>query len=179
MSIQEFRRNFWGDTPTAMERRAKVASALHKARGAYVLKSSLEPLIPEDYPDQLLFKAEGKHVCQKYFVNLVGMSDSKGYRNKVWLDEVKKFVSGAVCHKRDKKSSSLDVYAKCKREHAYAHIKTMVESQTMDMSANANYENHLYMPYQTKQAMYDEYVYLCNKLCVPFFAGKSTFFHRI
>ena len=185
-AILKFRSSFWGTGAiTGSERRAKVAAALAEARAAYVLKTSIEPLNPDDYPDQLLFKADGKFVCQKHFANLVGMCDSKSFKNKLWVDEVKIFVRGIVKHKflklqrEQDRASTKDKSAQCKLEHAYVHIKTVVESQMMDKSAHANYDNHLYLPYQTKQSFYDEYVYLCNRLCVPLYAKKTTFFSAL
>jgi hypothetical protein len=64
---------------------------------------------------------------------------------------------------------------RAKREHAYAYILKTVESQTMDKSAHANYDNYLYLPYHTLSAFFDEYVYLSRRLKYIDYAQRSTF----
>lgn len=175
IAMSSFRSQFWGDVPTSKERRSKIAAAIATARENYLRLASVEALDPLDYHGQLLFRAGGKFVCQKYFANLLGMADSNAFKNKVWVNEVNKFVSGAQHtfskHKRSDKDS-----ARCKRDHAYAHIKKTVESQMMDMSAHVNFDNHLYLPYATKTCFFDEYEYLAKRLVVPIYAKSSTFF---
>jgi hypothetical protein len=170
--MKAFRESFWSDVPTSKERRAKVAAAIIDARDNYVLLASTQPLDPNDFPDQLLFKAEGRQVCQKYFANLIGMGDLNSFKNKLWVDEVKLFLGGK---KKENTNKDKDISQRCKREHAYAHIKKVVESQMMDMSAHVKFDNHYYLPYPTVTCFFDEYVYLSNSLCVPFYAKKTTF----
>ena len=171
--VKSFRESFWSDVPTSRERRARIAAAIVEARENYLLLASTQPLDPNDFPDQLLFRTEdGKRVCQKYFANLVGMGDLKSFKNKLWGDEVKKFVGG-IRENNTKKDK--DTSQRCKREHAYAHIKKVVESQMMDMSAHVKFDNHYYLPYPTVTCFFDEYVYLSSSLGVPFYAKKTTF----
>ena len=173
-AMQNFRTSFWGDFPNPRERRKKVAAAIATARENYLRLSSIEELNPKDYPSQLLFRSEGNFVCQKYFANLVGMTDKNtGFKNKVWVNEVDSFLNGKSS--AQSRERSIKDTMRCKRDHAYAHIKKIVESQMMDMSAHVNFDNHLYLPYQTMTCFFDEYVYLAEKLVVPLYAKRSTF----
>ena len=173
-AMQNFRTAFWGDLPTPRERRKKVIAAINTARQNYLRLSSIEALDPKDYPSQLLFRSEGKFVCEKYFANLVGMNDrDTSFKNKVWVNEVKSFLDGKTSAQPTRKIAKDTT--RCKRDHAYAHIKKVVESQMMDMSAHANFEDHLYLPYQTMTCFYDEYVYLAEKLKLPLYAKRTTF----
>jgi hypothetical protein len=175
IGMQSFRQKFWGDVPSSSERRQRITDAVKSARDNWVHLSSIEALDPNLFKGQLVFRAEGKIVCEKYFANLVGMGDSNFFKNKMWKSEVKRYVDG-IKHDSKSSRSNFEVQAaRCKRDHAYAHIKQVVESQVMDMSAHANFESHLYLPYQTVTCFFDEYVYLSNKLCVPLYAKKTTF----
>jgi hypothetical protein len=174
-TIVSFRNSFWGGIPTAIERRKKTAAALVAAQTSYLRLASVEALDPKMYPDAMRFRANGKFVCQKYFANLVGMGDAKGFKNKVWVDEVKKCVAGHPLKLSKLTKKERDAVVQSKMEHAYAHIKRMVESQVMDMSAHVNFENHLYLPYRTVTCFFDEYVFLCTRMGMPLYAKKTTF----
>jgi hypothetical protein len=162
---------YWGDLPTAKLRREKTSNSCCDARSRYLHRASIEALDPADYPDQLIFSVNGEEVCQKYFANMVGMADDSGFKNKVWVSEVNRYLG----QKKAPVQQSNPPAVQMKREHAYAHILKIVESQMMDMSAHANFENHLYLPYQTITSFYDEYEYLSRRKNVPVFAGRTTF----
>lgn len=172
-TLGEYRIDFWEDVPTASERRAKVVDALTLARHQYLRKASLVAVNPEEYPDQLLFKANDKEVCEKFYANLLGMADDKGFKNKRWNDEVDVFVGRREPKQHTIKTNGMA--SASKREHAHAYILKTVESQIMDKSAHANYDNHLYLPYNTLTVFFDEYVYLCRHNNVMDQAQRSTF----
>jgi hypothetical protein len=124
----------------------------------------------------MIFEVNGKEVCSKYFANVVGMVDSNGYKNKQWVDETKIYLNLKPSkEEKDQKKRSANGSRREKREHAYAYILKVVDSQIMDKSAYANYENHLYLPYHTLTSFFDEYVYLCNQAKAPMYAQVSTF----
>jgi hypothetical protein len=62
-----------------------------------------------------------------------------------------------------------------KFEHAYSHILGVVESEIGDRTANANYENHLYLPYAKNRNFYGEYVHVCQVYNYPERASESVF----
>jgi hypothetical protein len=172
--FSDYRAKFWKHSPNGLERRSKVVSALTAARHNYLLKASVDSLNPKDYPNQLLFRANGKEVCEKFFANLLGMVDDKGYKNKRWVEEVD-IIMGRKEKKARNGEESKKGKVKSKREHAYGHILGVVESQVMDKSAHANYDNHLYLPYSSLTVFFDEYVYLCKHKNMAEYAQKTTF----
>jgi hypothetical protein len=174
-AFTDYRLKFWGDVPTARVRREKVAAALQEAQDNFLIEASLDSLDPDDYPDQLLFKFNGKEVCQKFFANLVNMAADDGFKNKQWVDEVNIFKGRKNPPNKQKKEAQSSGGARRKQEHAYAYILTTVDSQIMDKSAHANYDNHLYLPYHTLTALFDEYVYVCRQRKDASYAQKTTF----
>ena len=174
-TFAEYRQRHWGNNPNAIERRLKVQNALTEARHNYLVLSSLESLESADYPDQFLFKIRGKAVCQKYYANVVGMTTPDGFKNKTWVEEVNIFMGRKDRKVNQKAPSTKGATLQAKREHAYAHIMTTVDSQVMDKSAHANYDKHLYLPYHTLTSFFDEYVYLCRRKGVLDHARRSTF----
>jgi hypothetical protein len=168
------RQQFWSEVPTGQARRAHVIAALQTARNNYLIKASLDPLDPNMYPTQLLFKTDtGKEVCEKFYANLLGMSTAEGYKNKPWVDEVNAFVD--TNYEKKVNVAKTAETTKTKLEHAYAYILQVVDSQVMDKSAHANYDSHSYLPYQTVGALFDEYVYISRQLNTSDFAHRTTF----
>ena len=62
-----------------------------------------------------------------------------------------------------------------KMEHAYAYIKTIVESDMVDRSAYMGQDNSVYLPYRKVSFFYGEYKYQSKDRGVYNFAGESTF----
>jgi hypothetical protein len=175
-AVARYRRRFWETVPTAIQRRQKVAQVLDEARDTYLKRANIKSLDPSDNPDQLIFNFNGKDVCQKFYANLLGMATPEGYKSKQWVDETNIYLKKK---ERDAKSHHNGMKAgegrRDKREHAYAYIMTLVDSQIVDKSAHQNYDNHLYLPYHTLTALFDEYVYLCRQQHIPSYAQRTTF----
>jgi hypothetical protein len=124
------------------------------------------------YPNQFIFRVDGEEVCEKFYAYMLGMVTAEGFKNKTWIDEVSMFAKDD----RRKQSKSTDgQVTRQKRDDAYSHILTVVDSQIMDKSAYANYDNHLYLPYSTMTAFFDEYVYLRKHMEKSGYAQRSTF----
>jgi hypothetical protein len=64
-TILEYRQAFWGKEPSSEERRLLMADAIRSARHAYMMKASTESLKPTDYPNQLVFIANGIEMCEQ------------------------------------------------------------------------------------------------------------------
>ena len=151
--VIDLRMKFWGNDPGRKEAREKIRDALLEARRTYLLHASLDDVInPTDFPGQLCFKVGGLQVCEKAFANIVGMADGNGFKNKVWVEESRNFVesslSGKCGTRRTAKVERKDTESS-KLEHAYAYILKVVESNIMDKSAHAHYDNHSYLPYHS------------------------------
>ena len=69
--------------------------------------------------------------------------------------------------KRDMRSNKL--------EHAYAYIKSVVESDMIDRSAYQGQDKSVYLPYRAVSFFFGEYVWLFKDRGVPDIAGESTF----
>jgi hypothetical protein len=174
-AFAQYRQRFWKTEPTALERRQKVAQVLDEARHVYLNRVSIKSVDHSDYPDQLIFKFNGKDVCQKFYANLVGMATAEGYKNKQWIDEANIFLKKKERGEKSHNGMKAGEGRRVKREHAYAYIMTLVDSQIVDKSAHQNYDNHLYLPYHTLTALFDEYVYLCRQQSNPSYAKRTTF----
>ena len=139
-------------------------------------KVATEAVHPEDYPDQLIFKVNDKEVCQRSFANMIGMATVEGFKNKLWVDEVSIFLNKKERHTDGKQNGKNGFESsRKKREHAYAYVLKLVNSQIVDKSAHKNYDNHLYLPYHTLTSLFDEYVYLCRREKLSSYAQRSTF----
>lgn len=62
-----------------------------------------------------------------------------------------------------------------KKEHAYAYIKTVVESDMVDRSAYQGQDRSVYLPYRAVSFFYGEYQWLHKDRGVLEIAGESTF----
>jgi hypothetical protein len=132
----------------------------------------VDSIDPAVYPNQFIFRVDGQEVCEKFYAQLLGMVTPEGFKSKTWIDEVAMFDNDD----RKKKSTSTDGQMnRQKRDDAFSHILTVVDSQIMDKSAHANYDNHLYLPYNTMTAFFDEYVYLRKHMEKGGYAQRSTF----
>jgi hypothetical protein len=89
-SVYEFRKQFWGDKPGPHERRALIQSELIKANKEYLKRLYSGDIIIEKNKDvrPFIFLVGEKEVCEKAFVNLLGIANFQGYKTKVWNDEV-------------------------------------------------------------------------------------------
>lgn len=62
-----------------------------------------------------------------------------------------------------------------KKEHAYAYIKSVVESDMVDRSAYQGQDRSIYLPYRAVSFFYGEYQWLYKDRGVLDIAGESTF----
>lgn len=98
--LQQHRKEFWGSEPSARERRAKMQNALQAAREEYDEKVYRGDINPTDYKKKLFFKMGDVELCEKAFVNLLGLATVTGFKTRVWREEVDIFLG-----KRSRKSS--------------------------------------------------------------------------
>ena len=95
-TLVKYRESFWGEegtnAPNAATRRRRIAKEIAKARNQYVERVELYGRSDHDkHRDNLLFQIDGEDVCEKAFVNILGLADSKGQKSKIWSHEVAKF----------------------------------------------------------------------------------------
>jgi hypothetical protein len=91
-SLGRFRSNFWGDVPNAKDRREKIQNELAKARAEYDKRLAVGSIVLQDYKTPLVFSVNGNIVCEKAFVNILGIADRLGNKSKTWIDEVDIFL---------------------------------------------------------------------------------------
>ena len=78
-NIIKWRTKFWGDYPTAKERRAKIRNALKEARRVYLLHSATAEVInPKLFPGQFCFKVGGMRKRFRQYC---------GYGRRQWIQE--------------------------------------------------------------------------------------------
>jgi hypothetical protein len=66
-----------------------------------------------------------------------------------------------------------------KRDHAYAYIKGVVDSEIVDRSAYAGQDKTLYLPYRKLRFFYGEYEHNCRELKIDSnLYGKESTFRR-
>ena len=88
-TIARLRHQFWGKVPNREERRAKIETLLLEARRQYNERSQRKEIDPSKYSNWLCFVVDGQVVCEKAFVNMLGLADNRGAVSKVWRDEVR------------------------------------------------------------------------------------------
>lgn len=98
VDILALRKEFWASEPSASERRTRIHTALVKARAACLQKITLKEIDPDHYPDHLLFMVGDIEVCQKTFVNALGLQTSAGFKSRTWKDEVDIFIGKFMLH---------------------------------------------------------------------------------
>jgi hypothetical protein len=74
-----------------------------------------------------------------------------------------------------KKSTNKRDAPSLKKEHAYAYIKSIVESDMVDRSAYIGQDKSVYLPYRKVSFFYGEYKFVSKDRGVHLFAGESTF----
>jgi hypothetical protein len=85
--LKQMRTEFWGDCPTAKDRRAKIARALDEAKVQYNRRLALN-LMPQNISKSFCFVVNNKVVCEKAFAFVIGMCDDHGKKLKTWTNEV-------------------------------------------------------------------------------------------
>jgi hypothetical protein len=89
------REKFWGGKPpTAKVRREKIGRILKEAREEYFKRLESQGGAVKTNAkreDNLLFVIDKEEVCEKAYVNILGLASSKGDKSKMWNDEVSKF----------------------------------------------------------------------------------------
>lgn len=71
-----------------MDRRKKIQQALSEASSAFHARLAVKKLNAAEYTRPFVFLANGVEMCEKSFVNLLGLADSNGYKLKTWNNEV-------------------------------------------------------------------------------------------
>lgn len=71
---------------TSTKRRQNIRDELAKARGLYLekIKRGDSKGVVRNGDLQFVFIVEGREVCEKAYVNLLGLADAKGHRTKMW-----------------------------------------------------------------------------------------------
>ena len=87
--LLDFRLAFWGKkAPSSKEKRAKIREALKRASDEYNNLLATKDITIQDYKTPFAYRASGNLVCEKAFVNMLGMADSKGNKGKMWKNEM-------------------------------------------------------------------------------------------
>jgi hypothetical protein len=87
--LLDFRLAFWGKkAPSSKEKRAKIREALKRASDEYNNLLPTKNIMIQDYKTPFAYRAFGKLVCEKAFVNMLGMADLKGNKGKMWKNEM-------------------------------------------------------------------------------------------
>lgn len=90
------RKEFWGDLkskpPNAKTRRQRIAKELRKARDQYQARvERIGKAEGDKVSNNLLFQIDGEEVCEKAFINVLGLADRNGQKSKMWNHEIAKF----------------------------------------------------------------------------------------
>ena len=94
--LLKFRESFWGEmgtkAPNAATKRLRIAKEIATARRQYTDHVELHGRSEvDDSKNNLLFMIDGEAICEKAFVNILGLADSNGQKSKMWNHEVSKF----------------------------------------------------------------------------------------
>ena len=77
---------------TGSVRREHIANELQRARHQYLDKLQRVGVADKRKNDNnFTFIVNGKEVCEKAFVNVIGIADLNGHKSKMWNHEVIKF----------------------------------------------------------------------------------------
>ena len=138
---------------------------MRKAREQYIkrLESCGASESSSQSSENLLFLIDGDEVCEKFFATMIGVVTATGFKSKVWLNErAKLFGNVEPVIEKDE----MDLNRRAKRDHAYAYIKRVVDSEINDRSAFKGQENSICLPYRRLHFFYGEYDFYCefNKL---------------
>lgn len=91
-TVKNFRIQFWGTRPRASSRREKIQKALHDASVAFQTRLALKQIDAAKYRRPFVFLVNDEEMCEKSYVNLLGMADNNGYKLKTWNNEVDIFL---------------------------------------------------------------------------------------
>lgn len=83
---------FWGKRPRGSARREKIQQALRDASKVFQTRLSLKQIDASKYSRPFVFLANDVEMCEKAYVNLLGLADSNGYKLKTWINEVDIFL---------------------------------------------------------------------------------------
>jgi len=83
----EFRKRVWGKHPSAKQRRKIIQHELREANIEFNKEVLLGTLHQSECSTPFVFLVHGKSMCEKSYVNLLGLADNKGYKSKIWNDE--------------------------------------------------------------------------------------------
>lgn len=88
--IYDLRKSFWKGEPTPSERRSMMQILLKSAHTAYLNLRPEERMQHDSCFGQepFVFVINGKEVCHKAYVNMLGLADFKGHKTPTWQDEV-------------------------------------------------------------------------------------------
>ena len=92
-TLFELREDFWSKIPNGRQRREKIYKALVTARKEFNNRLCNNEIRASDFPDRLCYVLDGRYVCEKAYVNMLGCANAKGEKPKMW-DEVKKSFAG-------------------------------------------------------------------------------------
>ena len=93
-AMVDCRTKFWNDTPTAKLRRQRIRNILREAREEFDTRCQEKTIDPSDFPNSFVFLLEGKIICEKAFVNLIGLANCDGEKTRPWINEVRNFSLG-------------------------------------------------------------------------------------
>lgn len=101
-TMMKYRELFWGEEsaapPTAKLRREKIQCELKKAWQKYAaMHRGHENTSPDDKDrTHFMFTIDDKAICEKAYVNILGLADTKGHKSKMWKHEVDKFFGNVI-----------------------------------------------------------------------------------
>ena len=80
-----------------------------------------------------------------------------------------------IAEPKTKSEAPLSTSRREKRDHAYAYIKRIVDSELVDRSAYAGQDKTLILPYRRLRFFYGEYDFYCRTNHIPLRALENTF----
>jgi hypothetical protein len=91
-----FRERFWGDNPKPSTRREKIRRELSLANIEYTERLRYQLEVKSQYKKPFVFHVDGKEVCEKAFVNILGIADFNGQKTRLWNGEVSSFLGNSL-----------------------------------------------------------------------------------
>ena len=94
-TLLKYRERFWGtgaSVVTGSMRRERIKKELQRARQQYLDKLQRVGVVDKRKNDNnFTFTVNKNEVCEKAFVNVLGIADLNGHKSKMWNHEVQKF----------------------------------------------------------------------------------------
>lgn len=91
-TIAQFRIDFWGSNPSRDAKRHKIQHAIRAAADEFNRRLEHKRIIDVNaYKQPLVFVANGDEMCEKSYVNLLGLGDSTGFKIKLWNEEISNY----------------------------------------------------------------------------------------